>query len=124
MFDDQAARATRLLDALIRSSGQTASSLQARSPRLRGLEDALEEREDITLQLLLEALHHLEVPTHLYFSALFPPPATGTGGPRLSDRLQARTGGAQAPVEPEIPTPTAADLEERIRSAIEQALGH
>ncbi len=124
MFDDQAARATRLLDALIRSSGQTAASLQARSTRLRGLGDALEEREEITLRLLLEALHHLEVPTHLYFGALFPPPASGSGGPRLSDRLQERTGGAQAAMDPEIPTPTAADLEERIRSAIEQALGH
>jgi hypothetical protein len=124
MFDDQAARATRLLDALIRSSGQTAASLQARSTRLRGLGDALEEREEITLRLLLEALHHLEVPTHLYFGALFPPPASGSGGPRLNDRLQERTGGAQAAMDPEIPTPTAADLEERIRSAIEQALGH
>jgi len=123
MFDDQAARATRLLDALIRSSGQTAASLQARSTRLRGLGDALEEREEITLRLLLEALHHLEVPTHLYFGALFPPPASGSGGPRLNDRLE-RTGGAQAAMDPEIPTPTAADLEERIRSAIEQALGH
>jgi hypothetical protein len=124
MFDDQAARATRLLDALIRSSGQTAASLQARSSRLRGLGDALEEREELTLQLLLEALHQLEVPTHLYFGALFPPPASGSGGPRLSDRLQARTAGGQEMAEPEIPTPTAADLEERIRSAIEQALGH
>ena len=31
-----------MLDALIRSSGQTAASLQARSPRLRGLDDALD----------------------------------------------------------------------------------
>ncbi|HXU33325.1 MAG TPA: hypothetical protein VN851_22375 [Thermoanaerobaculia bacterium] len=124
MFDDQAARATRLLDALIRSSGQTAASLQARSTRLRGLADALEGSEEITLQLLLEALRHLEVPNHLYFGALFPPPASGSGGPRLSDRLQKRTGAAQAAATPELPTPTAADLEERIRAAIEQALGH
>lgn len=124
MFDDQAARATRLLDALIRSSGQTAASLQARSTRLRGLGEALEEREDITLRLLLEALHHLEVPDHLFFGALFPPPPSGSGGPRLSDRLQERTVGALAGAAPEIPTPSAADLEERIRAAIEQALGH
>ncbi len=124
MFDDQAARATRLLDALIRSSGQTAASLQARSTRLRGLADALEEREDLTLRLLLEALRHLEVPNHLYFGALFPPPPTGSGGPHLSDRLQERSGGAKTEEVPAIPTPTAADLEERIRAAIEQALGH
>jgi hypothetical protein len=123
MFDDDAARATRLLDALIRSSGQTAASLQARSSRLRGLGEALEEREELTLPVLLEALRQLEVPTHLYFGALFPPPPTGSGGPRLNDRLQERVGASQTPPAPEIPTPTAADLEERIRAAIDQALG-
>ena len=124
MFEDQAARATRLLDALIRSSGQTAASLQARSARLRGLADALEEREDLTLALLLEALRHLEVPNHLYFGALFPPPPTGSEGAGLSDRLQERAGGLQFEEVPALPTPTDADLEERIRAAIEQALGH
>lgn len=124
MYEDQAARATLLLDALIRSSGQTAASLQARSARLRGLADALEGREDLTLPLLLEALRHLEVPNHLYFGALFPPPPTGSEGLRLSDRLQARTGGGpQAGEVPELLTPTEVDLEERIRAAIEQALG-
>lgn len=124
MFEDQAARATRLLDALIRSSGQTAASLQARSTRLRGLADALEEREDLTLALLLEALRHLEVPNHLYFGALFPPPPTGSEGSSLSLRLQERAGGVQSEEVSELPTPTDADLEERIRAAIEQALGH
>lgn len=124
MYEDQAARAIRLLDALIRSSGQSASSLQARSARLRGLADALEGREDLTLSLLLEALRHLEVPNHLYFGALFPPPPTGSEGLRLSNRLQERAGGGAHPDEvPELPTPTEIDLEERIRGAIEQALG-
>ncbi len=122
MPDDQAAQALRLLDALIRSSGQTVASLQARSPRLRGLEAVLEEREELTLRLLLEALHHLEVPDHLYFGALFPAPSYGDRSRDLVERLQARGGETQG-ATPEIPVPTEADLEARIRIAIEQALG-
>ncbi len=123
MFDDDAARATTLLDALIRSSGQTAESLQARSARLRGLADSLAKQGEISLRLLLAALHYLEVPTHLFFGALFPPPPTGSGGPRLKDRLQKRVGSTEPGSAPEIPAPTATDLEDRIRIAIDQALG-
>ena len=122
MFDDEAARATRLLDALIRSSGQTASSLQARSAHLRGLAEALVGKKEISLRLILEALHQLEVPTHLFFGALFPQPASSAEGPRLTDQLRDRIGGPPQTEAP-MPAPTAADLEERIRAAIDQALG-
>ncbi len=123
MFDDEAGRATRLLEALIRSSGQTTASLRARSPRLRSLDEALEGREEISLQLLVEALRHLEVPAYLFFGALFPQPVTASGGPALSDRLQERAPWPHPDSPEEIPTPSAEDLEQRIRTAIEQALG-
>lgn len=75
------------------------------------------------MKLIVEALRQLEIPASLFFGALFPQPANGSGGPRLSDRLEERASGPRPDGSQEIPTPSAEDLELRIRTAIDQALG-
>ena len=127
--DEEVGRARKLMEALIRAEGLTDHALDERLGRGAGyVSQVLGEQQDLKYRQILELLGAVGLEPGLFFRALFLEPErprqSGAMMDRFLDSLE-RLGfqGTKLAPPPLAPQLEPAELDRRIRNAIQEALG-